>query len=198
MNKLCKSLERLLDRRTSEEPLHQFLAQHPVFLRQFGMSPPVVSKPSIGLDSKADFATLTVGNDYYWSLIEIERCSHRLFTRKGLPSQALNTAISQVRDWLIALRSNHAVPGFGLFSGGVSAIIIIGRRKDLSRLERMRLRSLNETSLSIRVATWDTLLDPLQTQSDKLIENQEREAFRVISDAEFRRTFGPGGIGRFG
>ncbi|WP_075207436.1 Shedu anti-phage system protein SduA domain-containing protein [Archangium violaceum] len=184
MNQFCRDFENLLKKSPPEEALHQFVVKHPVLLEEFG-GPLYISKPSLGRDYTADFAVRTVGNGIFWTFIELERSSHPLFTRQGLPSKALNTAIMQINQWFSWLR-DHASPGYGVFDGERSGVVVIGKRDRLSALDLRRLRSFNETHISVRVVTWDTLIDPFKSMSDSLMKAKEREAPKVLGDAEFR------------
>jgi hypothetical protein len=185
MNQLCRDFENLLKKSPPEEVLHQFIVKHPILLEQFG-GPLYISKPSLGSDYSADFAIRSVGNGTFWTFIELERSSHPLFTRQGLPSKALNTALMQIKEWFSWFR-DHASLGYSVFDGERFGVVVIGRRDRLSALDKRRLRALNETHISVRVMTWDTLIDPLRSMSNSLVMAREREAMKVLSDADFRK-----------
>lgn len=165
---------------TKEEELHEAIVRNPVVLYQFG-GPLLISKPRIDTDFVADFAVRTVGNGEYWRFIEIERANHRLFTRAGLPSAALAQSLKQIRDWDSSLSSY-----LGRFGGNSFAYcVVIGRRQDLSPLEKRRLAALNASMIRSRVMTWDSLIDPLKNGLARL----DPQGPTTISDAEFRRQY---------
>jgi hypothetical protein len=97
------SFGKLLLLRPSEEELQRYLVRHPHFIvGSFGGAQDVafLVKPQIGAKYRADFAMLHVGQGgSRVELIEIERSVSSLFTKKGLPSKALRTALGQTQDW---------------------------------------------------------------------------------------------------
>jgi hypothetical protein len=103
----------LLSRDASEEELQQFLTEQPQMLRgAMGYAQNLdlgfVTKPAIGTRYRADFAVLSYdqgGCDIH--LIELERASAPLFTRKDTPAQRLQSAMGQVRDWDAWIRPNQ-------------------------------------------------------------------------------------------
>lgn len=184
-NTLCREFDDLLSRDPPEEDLHRFIVAHPILLFPFG-GPLAVSKPSIGCDHTADFAVRTVGNGVCWTFVEIERSCHRLFTAKGLPTNALNTAIAQTQAWYHWLTSSSGWAD-SAFPGEHSAAIVIGRRATVSAVDRRRLQSLNKTSKFARVMTWETLADPFREKSNRYIRTLEEDGFPLLlSDAEYR------------
>lgn len=171
-------LEKLIrSNRTTEEQLHRAVLRWPALLYRYG-GPLIVSKPRIDTDFVADFGARTVGNGEHWCFIEIERATHRLFTKSGLPSQALNQALKQIRDWDQSLTSYMSRFNCNSFS----YTVVIGRRNDLSSMEKRRLASLNATLLRTQVLTWDAFIDPLRKGLSRL----DPDGPVAISDAEYR------------
>lgn len=169
MNRVTREFSRLLDREPLEEELHRFLFRHTYLLSglgAMGRNPLVFSKPSFGSNFKADFALTGFGNYQVWTFVEIERSAHRLFTREGLPSQALSKAIAQVNSWWIWSHDYNEYAGaeFPKLTGDFDAVIVIGRRTSLSPLDVRRLQHLNATQLAgkLRVLTYDVLLDRIR------------------------------------
>lgn len=96
----------------SEETYQRFLSKHPHFL--FRGTPwsgdyncGLLIKPPISNFFNADFAIFTVGQGGCGiTLVEIEKPSDKLFTKKLTPARKLQTAIGQIDDWNEWLISN--------------------------------------------------------------------------------------------
>ena len=186
-NSVASELRRLVAaRNSSEEALHQFVVDNPVVLRRFGWQ--IVSKPKFGADYAADFLVRSIGNGLYHHFIEIERASHRLFTRAGLVSQALSRAQHQIRSWRAWLGDFRNYGQAVSEDGDPSFHIVIGRRADLSAIDRRRLKELNHGLLRCSVITWDTLIDEIALLSETAV--QEGNELLVYSDTEFRAAHG--------
>ena len=109
-----KALAEVLAAEPSEEALQKVLEKHPQIVTGFcGQGDDVtlglLTKPPIGTQYRADFAVFTVNQGgCSVTLIEIEKSTHPLFTRKGSQSQALQSAITQTMDWWEWIRPNEA------------------------------------------------------------------------------------------
>lgn len=162
--------------KTKEEALHRAVAQCSPLLNRFG-GPYLVSKPKIGPNFVADFAGKTVGNYNFWTFIEIERAQARLFNKSGRISQALNQALTQIRDWNESLQAG----GHG-YEGGYGYAIVIGRRRDLSKSDQRALLQENTNRIRTEIMTWDAFVDPLRRGQLSLAHPWSP----VLSDAEYR------------
>jgi len=90
---------------TSEESFQKFFNKNPHFLFRaipssgdtiFGL----LIKPPIGNFFYADYAIITIGQGGCGvTLIELERPSDKLFTKKLTPAKKLQTALGQIDDW---------------------------------------------------------------------------------------------------
>lgn len=150
----------LLDNRVSEEVIHQFLATHSYFfngiLRLHGASP-LYSKIKLGSDYEVDFAWFDTGSyGAEWRLVEIEAPTHSMFTKNGDPSQPLNHAIQQVRDWKDWVRSYHSyardlMPHLDY----PQCYVFIGREHELTDKTRKKLKQLNDESRVVEIHTLD-------------------------------------------
>ena len=95
----------LLTTGPGEEQMQKFIEERPQFvLGLFGQGDDCdlafLTKPSIGTGYRADFAILNVNQGgCRITLIELERPSERLFTKKGTPAKTLQSALGQIQDW---------------------------------------------------------------------------------------------------
>jgi Shedu protein SduA, C-terminal len=107
------ALAELLAGDSSEEELQRlFTARPQILLGAFGYAQDTdlafLTKPPIGTQFRADFATLSYdqgGCEVH--LVEIERAEATLFTRADTPARDLQTAMGQVRDWDQWIRQNQ-------------------------------------------------------------------------------------------
>lgn len=107
-----KTFAKLLADKSTEEAIQKFLDNHPHFL--FRSVPTsgdsclgLLIKPQIGLSYKADYAILSAGQGGCGiTLIEIEKSSHSLFTKKLTPSKHFQSALGQIDDWNQWINSN--------------------------------------------------------------------------------------------
>lgn len=171
MNNVLKEFEKILKSEGHEEQLQKFLYENSFILAEFGYGvKKIFPKPSFGSEFKADFALVGWGNYECWTFVEIEKSSHKLFTKEGLPTQALNRAIKQVNDWWIWLYDygEYAKDHYKDISGDKNALIVIGRRSSLNESDIKRLQSLNSIQLGgkLKIVTYDALLDYTRSLSD--------------------------------
>lgn len=152
---------KLLDLKSPESRVHEFLANHTYFfnciLRLYGCSP-IYSKVKLGAQYEVDFAFFDSGSfGPEWYLIEIEAPSKRMFTKAGDPSADLTHAIQQVRDWHTWVHDNadyarKLMPHIEYPLG----YIFMGRRKDLTSKAKKRLRRLaHDHRMILRIHTLD-------------------------------------------
>lgn len=149
----------------------------------------IISEFSFGTDFKADFvlfAPFSGGFDI--DFIEIEPPDERLYTKKGVPSARLATAIRQVQDWRMFVDSNRDAvireldkaakkkeliwgePGTKLMDNAGWPIyhpkawlkwdyhIVIGRRSSLSD-DDLRRKASSQDTINVNIVTFDHLLD---------------------------------------
>lgn len=156
----------LLDREPCEQEIHTFLEEHPRILHALihcNEDIKLYSKPSIH-KFVPDFAISgfwgsTDKRD--WTLVEIERATHHLFTKNGDPSAALTHALRQIIDWRQWVEDNlsYARTIFPGITPIPSALIVIGRRATLSPDDKARLAVLMAGLFKISIRTYDHLLD---------------------------------------
>jgi hypothetical protein len=148
-----------------ERPIQQFFERNPgllVQLVQGGHGRWVFPKPKLGSEHIPDFMICEEDSGgYHWHLIELENPNYDALTEQGQPTAKLTHAIQQVNDWRIWLRKNsqyaqHELGYLGL-DGEFNAIIVIGRRKDMSSKDQERYRELSRDK--IEIMSYDRLLD---------------------------------------
>jgi len=198
MNLLANTFEKLIDEDVNEEDLHQFLFSHSYLLAEFGFGTKLIfSKPPFGSNFKADFALLGWGNYYYWTFVELERASYKLFTKEGLPTNALNKAIEQINSWWIWMYdyNDYAIDEFPDLSGDKTALIIIGRRSHLSEIDKKRLKFLNSSQLAgkLKIITYDTILDLIKSYSDTDIDylnSKHKKLIKFKNLRDYKKSIG--------
>ena len=103
----------LIAENKSEESFQSYVAQNPNFLFRLAPSTDdtglgLIAKPPISIFNTADFGILGVSQGgTRMFLIELERPSDQLFTKKLTPAQKLQGAIGQIHDWDQWIRSNR-------------------------------------------------------------------------------------------
>ncbi len=163
---LRNKLEKLLDSNPFEPELHEFIAAQPTILaRCIGDPSDITVQSKINIHKyEMDFALRRFWASvkrYEWTLVEIERSSHKHFTAKGDPTAAVTHALRQVNDWRAWLEDNLAYARTILpdIEPAPGALIIIGRRATLNHGDQRRLGSLVAGHYRTRIHTYDTLLE---------------------------------------
>ena len=97
-------------------------------------------------------------------MVELESPSQRPLTQGGVPSQKLNHALLQVRDWRTWLRSNIAYAqnelGFKELNAECEAVVVIGRRHGVDAKHAVRYRELS--SANTKIMSYDRLVDVMR------------------------------------
>lgn len=158
--------ERLLD--GPEEPVHQFLRQHPELI-----SPTCDknwSKVSFGA-TKSDFVFRETHNDY--ELVEIEAPDRQLFRLDGQQHENLTHAINQLADWVRYIEDNKRTVESELGLTGISTnprrLVIIGRSKLLTEENRRKLTTLQNDQPKLRIQTYDDLLAGVRANLERIL-----------------------------
>ncbi len=159
----------LLDSRSSERLVHQFLASHSYFfngiIRLYSCSP-LYSKIKLGECYELDFACIDISSfGPEWQLVEIESAKSTLFRKSGDQTSILTHAIRQAQDWHRWIHSN--VPYAQRLLPQVEypiCHVFVGRRKELTDGAAKRLRRLNyDLRQSIQVHTLDWFASAAQS-----------------------------------
>jgi hypothetical protein len=177
LNGIVRDIEaewlQLLDDSTLKEPDYQsFLNRNAGFFWVDGVQFFVVgSQLSFGADLKLDFVR---GFDrgspgFAYELIEIKSPHTPPYNSKGIPSESLNQALQQIRDWKRWINSNlngeagRIFPSGELNSEGQGVFkykVIIGRRTNSE--EHLNRRNQIENTEGVEVRSFDYLTDKLK------------------------------------
>ena len=153
----------------AEEPVHQFLKEHPQLLCP--TSERVWSKLAFG-DRVSDFVFREPTNDYL--LVEIEAPIRELFRKDGQQRQELTHALNQVADWVQYIADNKQKAEEELGLTGIStnprSLIVIGRSASLTEEDRRKLVTLQASQYGkLRVLTYDDLLASARANLERLL-----------------------------
>jgi len=164
---LADGFSQLLDSDPREQIVQAFLEVHPEILKRWTGASAIKQRFLTKVSFHSFVTDFVIGewrstiNRWEWTLIEIERPRHRLFTKNGDPTSELSHALRQITDWRVWVQSNlhfartilpDIIP---LCKVG----IIIGRRTTISDQDRDRLQMLQIQSPWVQISTFDALLD---------------------------------------
>ena len=143
-------LRAVLDSEQCEAEVQSFLTTHPMLLCPVALD--VIPQHRVGGEYVVDFVIRRPSGDY--SLVEIERPKHRLFTKAGRTAAALNRALKQLEDWLGWVRDNLSyarknLPGITDPDG----IVLIGRMGSPEGQDDVWLRQKNRVLQCITIRT---------------------------------------------
>lgn len=163
---LLHEFELLLQR--PEEPVHQFLRQHPELI-----SPTCDmywSKLAFGA-RVSDFVFREPHNDY--ELVELEAPIRRLFRRDGQQREELTHAINQIADWIKYIEDNKKTVEEHLGLTGIStsprSLVVIGRSESLTDENRRKLTTLQNQISKLRILTYDDLLAGARANLERIL-----------------------------
>jgi Domain of unknown function (DUF4263) len=178
VNERVNDFERLIDRRVSEGPVHEFLEYHPYLLPGFGdlhhgpYEGIVATKLSLGRSFVTDFAYIASNSQtLYFTCIEIESPKKRLFRADGRFHRDYLDARQQITDWLFWAKQNsrEAIDCWGsLFNGrppnfydvAFRGYLIFGRRSQIDTRLKQERWSAEAASLhpNLQTMTYDRLI----------------------------------------
>jgi hypothetical protein len=151
-----------------EEPVHQFLKQHPELICPTAEK--TWSKLRFG-DRVSDFVYREPYNDYL--LVEIEAPIRELFRRDGQQREELTHAINQTFDWIqyIANSKKEVEEKLGLLgiSTNPRTLVVIGRSALLTEENRRKLITLQAQNNKLRILTYDDLLATARATLEKIL-----------------------------
>ena len=161
------ALQSVLGDAHDERPVQLFLAAHPHLLTgilPMGRDAWCFDRPRLGSEFIPDFLLCTdTSAGMQWCMVELESPAHSPLTQAGIPTQKINHALAQVRDWRGWLRANIAYAQNALAFRGLDAechaYVVIGRRHAISPRHATRYRELSDSRTTIM--TYDRLLDAL-------------------------------------
>ena len=150
-----------------EEPVHQFLKQHPELLCP--TSECHWSKLAFG-DRVSDFVFREPYNDYL--LVELEAPIRELFRKDGQQREELTHAINQISDWIQYIGDNKLKVEEELGLVGIStnprSLVVIGRSESLSEENRLKLVTLQSLQNKLRILTYDDLIARARANLERL------------------------------
>lgn len=153
--------EMLAEENINERALHNFLDDNPIMMGAHWDT--VQPEVSFGGKYKADFVLRADRALPTVRLVELEKCSHRLFTKDLHETDEVTHAVQQVNDWLRWWRQNPDNPVVAPSRGvNPDGLVVIGRSTRLSEREREALAHNNQ-GRDIKVITFDELLDDFGT-----------------------------------
>ena len=156
------------DTRTKEKQLHEFLLKNPIALDPYGLR--IEAEVQLGQDYRVDLVIQYAFTDKRLLLIELERASLPIFTKKGRPRAQVTHATQQVEDWLRWWKENPSkVPAPLDSSIPAEGLVVIGRNVNMDEDAKRRLLNLNHNR-RVKVITYDDLLDRVEN----LIINLEK------------------------
>jgi hypothetical protein len=163
---LLKEFETLLA--GPEEPVHQFLKEHPELLCP--TSERFWSKLPFG-NRVSDFVFREPYNDY--QLVELEAPIRELFRKDGQQREELTHAINQVMDWIQYIADNKQKVEEELGLVGIStnprSLVVIGRSASLTDENRQKLVTLQAQQNKLRILTYDDLVASARANLERLL-----------------------------
>lgn len=166
----------LSDPSTTERQIQNLLQNYPMILDPSGIR--MLSEVKLGNSYRVDLIMQYEQNDRHTMLIELERPSLPIFTKKGRLRSHVIHSIQQVEDWLrwwhehateIPSVLDRTVPPEGL--------VVIGRSIDLSEDDQRRLLHLN-ANRRVKVITYDDLSNRLESIVIALDNIGENERYK--------------------
>ena len=157
LHQMATHFENLLDNAEREEELQIFLKENPMVLHP---TSELIPKKKLGEDFITDFVLIAPSDQGpKYTLVEIEKVSHRIINSDNSLSAASNHAIKQTQDWDVWLESNKAylqqkLPGFET----PNYLVVIGRGNTLDGTAKTYLRSYNRSWKNIELLTYDDVL----------------------------------------
>lgn len=119
----------------------------------------VIPKHKLGGEYETDYVLKR--NNGLYDVIELEASTHKLYTKDGNPSSKLTHAEQQIYDWLEWIEHNNSYARETLKEFYTpTGYIVIGRSKDLSEKDKVKLRRRNIIlKNSMIILTYDDLLE---------------------------------------
>ena len=141
-----------------EQSLQAFLQANPTLLYPSHVN----MWPKLPLGSReTDFVFRDAANDYV--LVELERSTLPLFRQDGHPSAKLTHAHGQIVDWKRYLEDNLQTVQRELGLDGITTnpagLIVIGRSRDLTPMNRRKLQTMMNESPKLKIMTYDDVYE---------------------------------------
>lgn len=167
--KAIQDYERLINKqKMGEDEIQIFLEENPIIIDR-GLKK-LIPKKTFGGEGIPDFVAVLRNGNYI--LIEIEKPTDKLYTKKGDPTAEFSHAEQQVLDYLRWANENKEflrkrdLPSIS--AENTRGLLIIGMNKNLGPEEKEKLKMRNFSSRSTHeVKTFDDIL----TENQQVIEN---------------------------
>ena len=158
LEKVIKDFERLLEISHKEEEIQKFLKKNPILIQPCNQ---IIPKQKLGEDFVTDFVLVNIlDQGVIYTLVEIEKPSMRVLTKKGEFSAEFKHAERQILDWKIWIQNNQDYLQRKLKDfRNPKYLIIGGRSKNLSENEKRRIRIWNDSHKDIKFLTYDDILE---------------------------------------
>ena len=163
--RILREFESLTNANEDEEAYQKFLQSNPCLIDPLAFD--VLNKARMGIEHTTDFVLRRLDNEYI--LVEIEKPSSSIFTKKNDFSAIFTHAMGQVLDFQEWIEGNIAYAE-KLFPHITSpqGLLIIGMKKNLSPKQVSKLSRFNiNTRGRLKVITFDELLE----QGKQYLEN---------------------------
>lgn len=163
--RILREFESLMNSNKDEEEYQRFLQSNPCLIDPLAFD--VLSKARMGIEHTTDFVLRRLDNEYI--LVEIEKPSSNIFTKRNDFSAIFTHAMGQVLDFQEWIEGNiaYAEKLFPHISSP-QGLLIIGMKKNLSPKQVSKLSRFNINNRGrLKVITFDELLE----QGKQYLEN---------------------------
>ena len=152
---LISSFEKLLENDEREEVYQNFLFENPIFLDPLASE--VIPKKKLGVEYVTDFVIRRLDNKYV--VVEIEKPSTPIFTKKDDFTSEFNHAFGQIIDFLEWIDTNgqyarSLMPNVSTPKG----LLIIGLMKNFTDRQILKLKRYSLNSKFVEILTFDDLI----------------------------------------
>jgi hypothetical protein len=182
------ALREVIEGAEDERPIQKFLEERPHLLANAFMSGGHgrYVRPQVRLGSEwvPDFVMADGSSmGHIWQLVELESPRAPIYLKSGQWAEKTRQALHQIETWRQWLSENidyarklppHG-PGLVDIEARASALILIGRRKDLRDDQQWKRRSLLY-DLKINIATYDRLLEATEASERAVLRREQRRA----------------------
>jgi hypothetical protein len=163
---IIENFKRIIENDSLKEEVYQeFLCKNPVLMDPLAKK--IIPKQQLGNEYITDFVIKKFDDEYI--LVEIEKPRNKIFTKKNDFSADLTHAIGQVIDFQEWVESDiHYAQRLLPNISSPNGIVIIGRSKDLTVVQKTKLKRLNISfNKRLTVYTYDDILE----NASKLFNN---------------------------
>ena len=141
-----------------EEEIQNFLKKNPILIQPCTQ---IIPKQKLGEDFITDFVLVNMlDQGVIYTLVEIEKPTMKVLTKRGEFSAEFKHAEKQILDWKIWIQDNSDYLQRKLKDFRDPKYLIIGgRSKNLSEDEKRRIRVWNKNQKDTEFLTYDDILE---------------------------------------